>query len=169
MPAAAAGIGDDAGGDDEEDGDGAGPSEAVQEAADGLEEPLSASLFPGDQACSELAMGRADETDQQRGQALVAAAGPVNPLTAFAIGARAGGDVRVVMTFETEEQARTNADTRATLASGDAPGQGGTFAERFDLGRVSAEGDAVTMELEPVDGAYVLSDLTTGPLLFATC
>jgi len=27
----------------------------------------------------------------------------------------------------------------------------------------------VTMHLEPVEGAYVLSDLSSGPLLFATC
>ena len=73
------------------------------------------------------------------------------------------------MSFESEDQARTNADSRAALASGPAPGQGGDFEDRFRLGTVSAEGDVVTMELEPEDGEYILSDLSSGPVLFATC
>ena len=73
------------------------------------------------------------------------------------------------MSFETEEQARDNADSRAALAAGRRPGQGGDFADRFTLGDVVADGTVVTMELEPRDGAYVLSDLSNGPVLFATC
>lgn len=160
--AAAAGVGGD-------DPDADAAPAPVREAAGRLGEPLSAALYTGDQACRELAMGQADEREQARGEALVAAAGPVSPLTAFAMGARAGGDVRVAMTFDSPDQARTNADTRATLAAGDAPGQGGTFPDRFTLGRVVADGDAVTMDLAPTEGSYVLSDLSTGPLLFATC
>ena len=73
------------------------------------------------------------------------------------------------MGFETEKQARTNADTRTELASGPAPGQGGDFSDRFELGPVTADGVVVTMELTPTEGSYVLSDLSNGPLLFATC
>lgn len=141
------------------------PSEVVAAAGD----PLSASLFTGDHACSALAMARADVTDEEAGKALVAAAGDVNPLTGFSIGAGAGGDVRVVMGFESEEQARTNAETRAVLATGPAPGQGGDFDERFALDRVTVTGQAVTFDLVPEPGAYVLSDLGNGPVLFATC
>ena len=61
------------------------------------------------------------------------------------------------------------ADTRAELASGPAPGQGGDFADRFTLGKVSADGTVVTMVLQPLEGAFVLSDLSSGPVLFATC
>ena len=62
-----------------------------------------------------------------------------------------------------------NADTRARLADGPAPGQGGDFTDLFALGAVTAEGEVVTMELDPVEGSYVLSDLSNGPVLFATC
>ena len=62
-----------------------------------------------------------------------------------------------------------NATTRAALARGDAPGQGGTFPDRFKLGEVAARGSVVTMDLRPVANSPVLSDLSTGPLLFATC
>jgi hypothetical protein len=131
--------------------------------------PLAAALYTGPQACSALAMGEASQSDQDEAQELVAAAGEVNPMTGFAMAVDPSLDVRVAMSFESEEQARTNADSRAQLAVGPAPGQGGTFDDRFRLGRVSAEDSVVTMELEPRAGEYVLSDLTSGPVLFATC
>ena len=132
-------------------------------------DPLSAALYTSAEVCSALAMARADPSEQEVADSLLAQAGKVNPLTGFAIAAEPGGDVRVVMSFENAEQARTNVDTRAVLAAGPAPGQGGSFSERFTLGEVSAVGAVLTMDLEPVEGAYVLSDLSTGPVLFATC
>ena len=114
-------------------------------------------------------MSQADEVDQATAAELLDAAGEVNPLTAFALATQPDGHVLAVMSFETEDQARTNADTRAELASGPAPGQGGEFADRFALGEVTADGTVVTMDLEPVAGAFVLSDLSSGPVLFATC
>jgi hypothetical protein len=130
---------------------------------------LSASVYAGDYTCSALAMGQADETDQEQAASLIAEAGKVNPVDGFSMSVQPDGRVRVVMAFETEEQARTNADSRAALAVGPAPGQGGEFSDRFSVDSVSADGRLVTMELAPEDGAYVLSDLSTGPVLFATC
>lgn len=146
------------------------------ELSDGLEDvvaasgdALSAAVYDGRHTCSALAMSRAAREDEAEGERLVEAAGEVNPVTGFAMSAQPGGDVRVAMAFEGEEQARTNADTRAALAAGPAPGQGGDFADRFTVGSATADGDVVTLDLEPVEGSYVLSDLSTGPLLFATC
>lgn len=131
--------------------------------------PLSGVVYSGDQACNELAMSRADAADRARADQLIAAAGEVHPLRGYAMVELAGGAVRVAMVFEDEDRARTNADTRSQLAAGPAPGQGGAFSDRFRLGEVSARGDVVRMELDPVDGAYVVSDLSSGPVLFATC
>ncbi len=146
------------------------------EAADGITAvvdaagpALSASAYSGDYACAELSMSGADPADRTRGAELIEAAGEVHPLTAFAIAAQPAGDVRVAMSFENSDQARTDADTRSKLAAGPAPGQGGTFPERFRLGKVAATDSTVTMELEPAEGAFVLSDLNQGPVLFATC
>ncbi len=136
---------------------------------DAMDEPLAAAVYDGEVACRSLAMGAADAADQDQAAELIAAAGEVHPMTAFAMAAEPGAGVRVAMSFETEDQARTDADSRAALASGPAPGQGGDFSDRFRLGKVSAEGDVVTMELQPEDGEYILSDLTNGPVLFATC
>ena len=148
------------------DGD---PDPGLADVVDPTGPALSASVYTGDHACSALAMGQADETDQEQAASLVAAAGEVNPVDGFSMSVQPDRRVRLVMAFATDEQARTNADTRAALAAGPAPGQGGDFADRFSVDSVSADGRLVTMELAPNDGAYVLSDLSTGPVLFATC
>jgi hypothetical protein len=150
-------------------GEGGEPDSGLADVVGPTGSPLSASVYAGDHACSALAMGQADETDQEQAASLVAEAGEVNPVDGFSMSVQPDRRVRVVMAFETDEQARTNADTRAALAAGPAPGQGGDFADRFSVDSVSADGRLVTMALAPVDGAYVLSDLSTGPVLFATC
>ena len=136
---------------------------------DGLGSPLVAITYDATYACSALAMANADPSEQAAGEALVARAGVVNPLTGFGIAAEPGGGVRVALGFESPRQARTNADTRAALVAGEAPGQGGAFTDRFTVGDVVADGDVVRMDLEPREGEYVISDLSTGPVLFATC
>lgn len=149
-----------------------GDADRVESLAGVLEwsgEPLAASVYTGPYACRELAMAQADTTEQEQGELLVDEAGEVSPLTGFAISAQPGGTVRVAMSFETEEQARENAETRAALASGPAPGQGGDFSDRFAVESASVEGEVVLLDLQPRAGQYVLSDLGSGPVLFATC
>lgn len=134
-----------------------------------LRAPVSAVLYSGDHVCGALSMGQADTTDIRQGNQLLSDAGEVHPIRGYAMVALPGGSAEVLMAFETDEHARNDADTRAVLASGPAPGQGGTFADRFTLGEVSADGRVVRMEMEPTPGAYLLSDLSEGPVLFATC
>jgi hypothetical protein len=146
----------------------------IAQAADAVGSPLSAELYDSDYTCSHLAMANADSTDQAEGEQLIADAGAVNPVLGFAMarlrdGDGRAGDVRVAMAFADHGQAVANATTRAKLAAGEAPGQGGSFGDRFTLGRVAAHDAVVTMDLHPKDGSPVLSDLSTGPLLFATC
>jgi hypothetical protein len=132
-------------------------------------EPLSSVVYSGDYACGALAMAHAGAADRAQGRQLLASAGEVNPYTAFAMSDEPDGSVRVSMAFEDDQAARTNADTRATLARGPAPGQGGSFGDRFRVTSVTAHGSLVVMELAPRRDASVLSDLSTGPVLFATC
>ncbi|KRB77694.1 hypothetical protein ASE01_05690 [Nocardioides sp. Root190] len=147
--------------DDLEDG--------VAEAAAAAGTPLAASAYTGEHTCAELSMAEADPADRTRASELIAEAGEVHPLTGFAIAAQPGGDVRVALALDSEDQARTDADSRSRLAAGPAPGQGGAFPEKFTLGKVTAVGNVVTMDLAPVDGWLVLSDFNHGPVLFATC
>lgn len=151
--------------EDERDGQDDGVSAVVDAAGDAL----SAVAYTGDHACSALAMTAADPADRTRAGELIEEAGEVHPLAGFAIAGLPGGDVRVTMAFDNEDQARTDSHSRGFLASGAAPGQGGSFPERFTLGRVAVTGRVLTMPLDPVDGAFVVSDLSHGPVLFATC
>jgi hypothetical protein len=148
--------------------DGDGPAELADLAAS-LEEPLAAAVYDGAYACEHLAMSQADDDARAEADQLVEAAGGVHPLTGFAMGVRPGGDVRAVLQVEDADDAPGDAEARASLASGPAPGQGGDFTDRFTVERAGAEGREVVLDLRPVDGSYVLSDLTTGPVLFATC
>lgn len=132
-------------------------------------EPLSAAIYTGDRACTALAMSQADADDQATADRLVEESGDVDPVRALAMSAQPDGDVRVVMAFANGDQARANARSRATLASGPAPGQGGDFSDRFSVDSATADGDLVTLDLAPHESAYVLSDLSSGPVLFATC
>jgi hypothetical protein len=148
------------------------PADAVSEVVAAVSEPsppISAVVYSGDYACGHLAMSQADDVDQAQGVELIRQAGGVDPVTAFAMAAGTDRTVTVGLGFEDHDQAVRNADARARLASGPAPGQGGDFADRFRLGRVEASDKVVTMRLRPVEGAYVLSDLSTGPVLFASC
>jgi hypothetical protein len=148
------------------DGDRVDGLDAVTEE---LDEPLSAAVYSGDYACGALAMAQTDADDQAQAAELITAAGTVDPYLALAVGILPGGDVRVAMEFANDEQARANADSRAVLAAGPAVGQGGDFTDRFAVRSAGADGSTVTLELRPADGQYVLSDLSSGPVLFATC
>ena len=143
--------------------------EGVDEVVEASGEPLSAAIYTGTHACQVLAMSEADPSDQDQADELIAAAGEVNPVTGFAMSAQPGGGVRVVLSFENDDQAKTNADSRSALAQGPAPGQGGDFSDRFLVDSVTADGSVVTLALTPKEGQFVLSDLSTGPVLFATC
>lgn len=132
---------------------------------------LAATVYTGEHACVALSMTQASDDDRVRAAELVDAAGEVSPVLGFAIAGRPGGEVRVAMAFETEEQARANADARFALARGPAPGQGTDFPDLFEVGEgdVAARGTVVTMDLRPQPYSFVLSDLAQGPVLFATC
>jgi hypothetical protein len=132
-------------------------------------EPLAAAVYTGDYACGALAMAHAGAADRAEARRLLARAGEVNPYSAFAMSDEPDGGVRVAFEFADDDAARTNADSRATLARGSAPGQGGTFEDRFEVTSVTATGSLVVMRLDPRPDASVLSDLSTGPVLFATC
>lgn len=143
--------------------------QGLRDVVDAVGSPLSAAVYTGDYTCKALAMSDADEDDQATGDQLITAAGGVHPLTGFAMARETTGDLTVAFGLETDDQARADADSRSELAAGAAPGQGGTFPERFRLGPVTADGRVVTMDLKPVDESPVLSDLSNGPVLFASC
>lgn len=141
----------------------------LADVAGALDDPLAAATYDGAYACEKLAMAQADDDAQAEADQLVEAAGGVHPLTGFAMGLQPDGAVRAVLQVEDADDAPDEAEARALLAGGPAPGQGGDFGDRFSVEQAGAQGRDVVLDLRPVAGQYVLSDLTSGPVLFATC
>lgn len=141
----------------------------LEEVVEPAGSPVSAVVYTGEYGCEQLAMAQADGADAAQGEQLITAAGGLNPYTSLAMTLQPDGSMQVLLGFESEEQARADADARAQLAKGPAPGQGGDFSERFRVRSVQSEGTLLTMDLRPRRDAYVLSDLSSGPVLFASC
>lgn len=151
------------------DHDGLEGEDDVADVASVAGDPVSGVLLQGDHACQALAMSQADGEDQRVAAALVADAGEVNPLTGFLLASQPDGRIRAVLGFESDDQAEANTESRRRLAEGAAPGQGGDFSDRFAIESAEQDGRNVVLTLKPVDGEYVVSDLSHGPVLFATC
>jgi hypothetical protein len=143
--------------------------EGVDDLADASHEPVAAELWSKTFACEDLTMGQAGEEDQRAGEDLVAKAGKISPLAGLVFARQADRTVVVGMQFESGDQASENLQSRVNLASGDAPGQGGSFRDRFTVTSGTASGSTVVLELRPKPGQSVMSDLSSGPVLFATC
>ncbi|HEX4978344.1 MAG TPA: hypothetical protein VFV40_10810, partial [Nocardioides sp.] len=130
--------------------------------------PVQAWLWADDFACEDLTMSDADPEDQRLADRLVEEAGGVSPLSGLVMARQPDGSVTVGLRFESDEQAAENLQPRVDLAAGEAPGQGGTFGERFRVTSGEADGRDVVMRLAPRE-EFALSDITSGPVLFATC
>jgi len=152
---------------------GSGPSLLDDAGVAGLaghaKQPAAAEQWTSTFACEDLTMGSASTEDQQTGKRLVARAGGISPLEGLVMAQQPDRTVVVGMHFETSDQASANLQPRVDLASGDAPGQGGTFADRFRVTSGEADGHDVVLDLRLRARQSVLSDLGTGPVLFATC
>ena len=132
--------------------------------------PVTAVLWASTFACEDLSMGDADAEDQRVGDQLVTRAGGITPLSGLVMAQQASREIVVGMHFDTAEEASRNLQPRVDLASGDAPGQGGSFADRFRIVAGQASGSEVVLRVQPRAGADgVLSDVSQGPVLFATC
>ena len=140
----------------------------VSELASAVGSPTVAVLWAGDFACEDLAMSQADPADADEAAELVDEAGGVHALEGLVMAQRPSGSLEVGMYFASAEDASDDLQPRTDLASGPAPGQGGTFPERFEITSATAEDQLVTLTLSPV-ADQLLSDLGQGPVLFATC
>jgi len=147
-------------------GDSLADMDGVSSLAQAAGDPVAAVQWTSTFACEDLAMGTADEEDQRVADDLVARAGEVSPLEGLVMAQQADRSMRVGMHFETDDQASSNLQPRVNLASGDAPGQGGSFDERFSVTSGEASGQNVVLSLRPRDREPLLSDLSSGPVLY---
>jgi hypothetical protein len=144
-------------------------TDGVTDLASAGEDPVSARMWASDFACEDLSMGNADQEDQRVADGLVARAGEISPLSGLVMSQQRDGNLVVGMHFEDDDQASENLQSRTNLAAGPAPGQGGSFRARFAITSSEARGSDVVLDLRPRGDDALLSDLSQGPVLFATC
>ena len=143
--------------------------DGIEELASAADSPVTAVQWTSTFACEDLSMGETDDEDQRVGEELVAEAGEISPLDGLVMAQQADRSLVVGMHFESSDQASSNLQPRVDLASGEAPGQGGTFDERFSIASAEADDQDVVLTLEPRSYDPLLSDISSGPVLFATC
>ena len=113
-------------------------------------------------------MAQADDDAQAEADQLVDAAGRGPPADRRSPWACCpGGDVRAVMQVEDADDAAGDAETRAGWPRGRRPGRAASSPTGSRWTRAGSTGREVVLDLRPVEGSYVLSDLTSGPVLFA--
>lgn len=143
-------------------------ADGVADLVESVGEPESAQLWVGDFVCEDLAMSLADANNQREGERLVEAAGGVNPLEGLVLARGSDRQATVGMWFATDAQAEDDLQPRTDLARGSAPGQGGTFGDRFEVTDAVQDGRLVRLDLRAQTGT-LMSDLGQGSVLFATC
>ena len=152
------------------DADSLSGAAGVDDLAKAAGDPVAAAQWSSTFVCEDLSMGQADDEDQRVGDELVRKAGDVGPVEGFVMAQQADRSLVFGLHFETSDQASRNLQPRVDLASGPAPGQGGSFADRFEIASGEAHGQDVVLTTRPTaKDASVFSDLSSGPLLLATC
>ena len=114
---------------------------------------------------------RPTTTPRPRPTSWSTAAGGVHPLTGFAMGVLAGGDVRARACRSRTRTTHRATPTRAPQLAAGPGARAGRRLQRPVLGggRRLARVARSRSTCDPRRGQYVLSDLTSGPVLFATC
>lgn len=134
------------------------------------ESPVATVVTVGDRACITSGFARAASSDRQLARQRIDEVGGVNPLTVLALSTDTRGRLSVVMGLESSDAADADVVARQKLARGEAPDQGGTFDERFEVTKAEVADAGIVLELTPAtDDAQLLSDLDRGGLLFAAC
>lgn len=145
--------------------------ESARDLAGTVEErPITAVMWTGDFACSDLALAKGGAATAAEGAKLIEAAGPISPLSGFLLAMAPDRTLTVAGRFEDDSQAEKNLEPRAKLAVGPNPARSTSFADDFELTASKATGSNVVLTLQPKDEAsFVLSTLYSGPLLLAAC
>ena len=130
-------------------------------------------LLQGSRACGITSFATTDEGDQADAAQHAEEAGGLVPQETLGFGLRRASDglvLEVVLHFANQTEAVDQAEVRRRLTTGEAVGQGGTYEERFTVTDGGVDGTTVMLELVPVaEQMTLMSDLTTGPLLFTWC
>ncbi len=131
---------------------------------------VSAILDVGAYSCVAAGFGQSDVGQRELVRQRIRDVGGVTETEGLTLSIDAGGSLTVVLMYASPDLAAADLAPRRALARGVAPGQGGTFDERFSIGRADTIGSAIVLVLDPrTPDTQLLRDLGRGGLLFASC
>ncbi len=143
---------------------------SVADLASRTPDTAAAFVWPDDFACTDLSMSQAAGDDRALGDRLVSKAGGIDPLSGLVMSMRPDRTVDVAMAFESSRQADDNLRPRAELVVGPAVGRAGSLSDDFKLTRSRTVGSDVVLTLKALQKqGFALSEMDSGPVLFATC
>lgn len=133
-------------------------------------EAVSAVVNVGPRGCKAAGFSDAGAAVRREVRQRISSIGGVEPLDGLTFGLDAASELIVVMRFANSQVAQAQEAPRTRLTRGEAPGQGGTFQERFRLVDSRVVGSNLILRLRPLSpDQQLLSDLDRGGLVFASC
>lgn len=134
-----------------------------------VEAPLAATAFLEDHACEALSMTRADQSAQAVAEDLIDQAGGVSPLTGYLVALEADHRMSIVFAFESDDQAEDDLRSRQALAGTEDPGQMVDYTDVFRVTDSEQDGSLVVLRGKASSDYAPMSNLTTPPVLLASC
>ena len=125
----------------------------VSSLAQAADTPVAAVQWTSTFVCEDLTMGRPAPRTSGSVTSWSPRRGRSAPLEGMVMAQQADRRLVVAMHFETSEQASANLQTRVDLASGAAPGQGGSFDGRFSVTSGTSDGSDVVLGFTPGAGS----------------
>lgn len=137
--------------------------------ADPIETPMAAVLLTNGRVCEELSTDQADGDAQATRDELVRQVGGVERLESYLVARLPGDELDVVFGYADDEAAEADRRAREALAKAEDPGQYLDYRELFTVRDARTEGRAVVVRTRAIDEFAPLTNLTSGPVLLATC
>lgn len=136
---------------------------------DPVSTPLAAIGLLEDYACEALSMARAGEDAQALADTLVEEAGGVTAVTGYLVALGRDRAIDIVFDFEDADRAEKNQAARAALARAEDPAQFLAYPELFTLKEVTRDDTVLVLSGQTEAGLAPLTNLSTGPVLLASC
>lgn len=139
-----------------------------------LSQPVAADVWVGDYVCgadpiSYSAQSYPDATVEQQMSTAISQVGGLTPLVGFALTMNSDNTVTAAAQFTSDAEAQRDLKPRATLAAGPTYVSADNYSQEFSIASAQTKNSTILLNLQPVPGDAVLSQLVQGAIIFASC
>lgn len=139
-----------------------------------LGQPIAADVWVRDSVCGDTkisysAQGYPDPSVQQQISTAINQAGGLTPLNGFALTLNTDSTVTAAAQFDSNAAAQRDLKPRTALASGPTYVSSDNYAQEFSILSADTKNATILLNLQPVEGDAILSQLVQGAIIFASC